>query len=139
MSSAAGSSSISLLFSKLLLEDFYHTVSSILLCFVTGEYYVHVKIVNVYGKDIQVVTTLQDSQYRMIVIKSGADYTIETTVDSPKRIEVTAFESVLFSPLKINNKPASTIYPTSVRGGLTTLYVETSKSSINNYLYKYVV
>ena len=76
---------------------------------VSGLYYMNIVFVNLYGKDIRIITTHPNLAHKLLVISSGQSYEIISTHSSMINMYITAFDAFTFFPLNINGMNSQSV------------------------------
>ena len=72
-----------------------------------GNYYLNVTIINRYGKDVRIITSLPS--HTQFLIPVGERYEITSSSSIPQRFFITAFDAATYTAIKIDGKNSVTV------------------------------
>ena len=93
----------------------------------------NIKLVNMYGKDIRIITTHPDLAYKQFVIVAGGSSQIRSSHLAAQSIYITAYDSETFSPLTLNGMRSQSV-SASIKPVSYVFYIPSGKKFLFSYM-----
>ena len=93
----------------------------------------NIKLVNMYGKDIRIITTHPNLAYRQFVIVAGGSSQIRSRHLAAQSIYITAYDSATFSPLTLNGMQSQSV-SASIKPVSYVFYIPSGKKILFPYM-----
>lgn len=93
----------------------------------------NIKLVNMYGKDIRIITTHPNPVYKQFVIVAGGNSQIRSSHLAAQNIYITAYDSGTFNPLTLNGMRSQSV-SASIKPVSYVFYIPSGKKILFPYM-----